>query len=130
MYVLDTNTLIYFFKGVGNVADHLLSTSPKDIGIPAIVLYELEYGIARSTSPRKRTRQLKDICSLVEILPFDSEAAKASALIRAALEKKGTPIGPYDVMIAGTAVSKEVTLVTNNTREFDRIPGLKIINWY
>jgi len=113
VYILDTNTLIYFFKGVGNVADNLLAVSPKDIGIPAVVLYELEYGIARSTSPKKRTKQLEELCALVEVLVFGSEAAKTSATIRASLEKKGTPIGPYDVMIAGTVLSKQGILVTN-----------------
>jgi len=129
VYILDTNTLIYFFKGIGKVADNLLAVSPKDIGIPAVVLYELEYGIARSTSPRKRTKQLEELCALVEVLNFGSEEARASAMIRAALEKNGTPIGPYDVMIAGTAVSKQGILVTSNTKEFKRIPKLQFIDW-
>jgi len=129
VYILDTNTLVYFFKGIGKVADNLLAVSPKDVGIPAVVLYELEYGIARSTSPRKRMKQLEELCVLVEVLNFGSEAAKASAMIRAALEKKGTPIGPYDVMIAGTAVSKQGILVTSNTKEFRRIPKLQLIDW-
>ena len=129
MYILDTNTLIYFFKGIGNVADNLLAVSPKDIGIPAVVLYELEYGISRSTSPKKRTKQLEELCALVEVLVFGSEEAKTSAIIRASLEKKGTPIGPYDVMIAGTVLSKQGILVTNNTKEFKRVPKLKIIDW-
>ena len=129
MYILDTNTLIYFFKGMGNVAANLLAVSPKDIGIPAVVLYELEYGIARSTAPRKRMKQLEELCALVDVLTFGVEEAKASAGIRAALGKKGTPIGPYDVMIAGTALSKQGTLVTSNTREFRRVPALKIMDW-
>ena len=129
MYILDTNTLIYFFKDMGNVAANLLAASPKDIGIPAVVRYELEYGIARSTAPRKRMKQLEELCALVDVLPFGGEEAKASAGIRVALEKKGTPIGPYDVMIAGTALSKQGTLVTSNTKEFRRVPGLKIIDW-
>ena len=129
MYILDTNTLIYFFKGVGNVADNLLAVSPKDIGIPAVVLYELEYGISKSTAPKKRTKQLEELCALVEVLAFGNEEAKISATVRASLEKKGTPIGPYDVMIAGTAISKQGILVTNNTKEFRRVPKLKIIDW-
>jgi len=129
VYILDTNTLIYFFKGIGNVADNLLAVSPKDIGIPAVVLYELDYGISRSTSPKKRTKQLEELCALVEVLVFGGEAAKTSATIRASLEKKGTPIGPYDVMIAGTVLSKQGILVTNNTKEFRRVPKLKIIDW-
>ena len=129
MYILDTNTLIYFFKGIGKVADNLLAVTPKDIGLPSIVLYELEYGIARSTSPKKRTKQLAELCALVEVLNFGYEEAKASAMIRVALEKKGTPIGPYDVMIAGTALSRQGILVTSNTKEFRRVPKLQIIDW-
>jgi len=129
VYILDTNTLIYFFKGIGSVADNVLAVSPKDIGIPAVVLYELEYGIAKSTSPKKRTKQLEELCALVEVLTFGNEEAKTSATIRAVLEKKGTPIGSYDVMIAGTALSKQGVLVTSNTKEFRRVPKLKIVDW-
>jgi len=130
MYIIDTNTLIYFFKGMGSVSAKLLEVSPKDIAIPSIVLYELEYGIAKSTSPRKRQAQLKELCSLVEILPFDSEAARLSAAIRTNLDKKGTPIGPCDVLIAGTALANKGILVTNNTKEFSRVSKLKLENWY
>jgi tRNA(fMet)-specific endonuclease VapC len=129
VYILDTNTLICFFKGIGSVADNLLAVSPKDIGIPAVVLYELEYGIAKSSSPKKRTKQLEELCALVAVLTFGNEEAKTSATIRAALEKKGTPIGPYDVMIAGTALSRQGVLVTNNTQEFRRVPKLQIVDW-
>ena len=129
MYILDTNTLIYFFKGIGRVADNLLAMSPKDIGIPAVVIYELEYGIAKSSSPKKRTKQLEELCALVEVLTFGNKEAKTSATIRAVLEKKGTPIGPYDVMIAGTVLSRQGVLVTNNTKEFRRVPKLQITDW-
>lgn len=130
MFVLDTNTLIYFFKGMGAVAENLLSVSPKDVGIPAIVLFELEYGIAKSTSPRKRAKQLEEMTSIVCVLPFSGKEAKASAAIRSHLEKKGAPIGPYDVLIAGTALSNQAVLVTNNVKEFRRVPKLKIENWF
>ena len=130
MYVLDTNTLIYFFKGKGKVSHRLLAISPREIAIPSIVLYELQYGIAKSTSPKKRASQLKELCSLVEVLPFGKEASHRSALIRAHLEKKGTPIGMHDVLIAGTALACHGVLVTNNTKEFSRVPKLKLDNWY
>ena len=130
MYVLDTNTLIYYFKGLGNVKSHLLSTPPKDIAIPSIVLYELEVGIAKSNSPEKRTKQLKDMCSVVNILPFTEEEAKTTAQIRAQLEKRGTPIGHYDYLIAGTALADNGILITNNTIEFERVDGLKLDNWF
>ncbi|WP_250658086.1 type II toxin-antitoxin system tRNA(fMet)-specific endonuclease VapC [Alkalimarinus coralli] len=130
MYVLDTNTLIYFFKGMGNVNQRLLSVLPKDIGIPSVVVYELEYGIAKSTSPNKRQKQLEELISLVNVLPFNEQEAKNSANIRAKLEKQGAPIGPYDTLIAGTALSVNGILVTNNTKEFERVKHLKLENWY
>jgi tRNA(fMet)-specific endonuclease VapC len=130
MYVLDTNILIYFFKGLGNVAQNLLAKSPKDIGVPAIVLYELEVGIKKSKSPQKRIKQLNDLISVVNVLPFGKAEAKASAQIRAQLEKKGTPIGPYDILIGGTALGNQATLVTHNLKEFKRIENLNVIDWY
>ena len=72
MFVLDTNTLIYFFKGIGKVEQNLFSKSPKDIGIPAIVLFELEVGIRKSKSPRKRIQELDDLISVVHVLPFSN----------------------------------------------------------
>jgi tRNA(fMet)-specific endonuclease VapC len=130
MYVIDTNTLIYFFKGIGNVPEKFLSISPKDIAIPSIVIYELEFGIAKSSSPKKRQTQLNDILSLVNILPFGYKEASLLASIRAKLEKKGTPIGPCDILIAGTALAHQGVLVTNNIKEFTRVPKLKTANWY
>jgi len=130
MYVIDTNTLIYFFKGIGSVPEKFLSISPKDIAIPSIVIYELEFGIAKSSSPKKRQGQLNDILSLVNILPFGDKEASLSASIRAKLEKKGTPIGPYDILIAGTALVHQGILVTNNLKEFSRVPKLKTENWF
>jgi len=130
MYVLDTNTLIYFFKGMGDVPEKFLSISPREIAIPSIVLYELELGIAKSSSPKKRQAQLKDLCALVDVLQFGDKEARISALVRAQLEKKGTPIGAYDVLIAGTALAHQAILVTNNTKEFSRVSKLKIENWY
>ena len=130
MYVLDTNTLIYFFKGRGKVAQHLLATPPQEITIPSVVLYELEYGIAKSQSPQKRQRQLNILCEVVKILPFSNKEAKHAAKIRAALTEAGTPIGHYDLLIAGTALANQGILVTNNTKEFSRITKLHIENWY
>ncbi len=130
MYVLDTNTLIYFFKGLGGVSKRVLAVPPKQISIPSIVLYELEVGIARSTSPKKRRKQLEDFTSLVKILPFGTEEARSAASIRVDLEKKGRPIGPYDILIAAVALTSQSILVTRNTSEFSRIKGLRLENWY
>jgi len=129
-YVLDTNTLIYYFKGIGNIATQLLATPPNDIGIPTIVLYELEVGIAKSARPRKRKAQLQEFISLVNIIPFSCAEAKCAEGIRVKLEKKGSLIGPYDVLIAASAMANNNILVTHNQREFQRISGLKLEDWY
>ena len=129
-YCLDTNTLIYFFKGLGDVSNRLLATPPGEIAIPAVVLYELEVGIGKSTSPRKRAIQLKEMTSLVNIISFGQTEAKCAASIRIKLEKQGIPIGPYDILIAASALANNSTLVTHNTREFERVSGLKIDDWF
>lgn len=129
-YCLDTNTLIYFFKGLGAVSDRLLTTAPGQIAIPAMVLFELEVGIGKSSSPRKRITQLQEITSLVNIISFGRAEARTAAGIRIKLERQGTPIGPYDVLIAASALANNSTLVTHNTGEFERVSGLKIEDWY
>ena len=130
LYLLDTNTLIYFFKGIGDVANILLSKAPKDIFIPSIVLYELEVGIAKSTNPKKRRTQLESLISKINVSLFGVQEAKVAAAIRANLESNGTPIGPYDTLIAGTALSNNAILVTHNTKEFRRVKSLNIEDWY
>lgn len=130
MYILDTNTLIYFFKGAGNVSRILLSKPPREIGIPSIVLYELEVGIAKSKAPRKRLQQLENIISIINVLPFTAKEARSSATVRAQLERTGIPIGPVDILIAGTAIANQAILVTHNVKEFKRINKLKIEDWY
>ena len=129
-YVLDTNTLIYFFKGLGDVSKHMLAQSPSELAIPTVVLFELEVGIAKSTSPRKRKSQLQEITELVNVLPFSIAESKSAAQIRVKLEKQGLPIGPYDVLIAATAMANNMILVTHNQKEFGRIESLKIEDWY
>lgn len=130
MWVLDTNTLIYFFKGEGRVASQLLARAPGDIGLPSIVLYELQVGIAKSSAPEKRARQLAELASVVQVLPFHQREAQAAAALRATLEREGQPIGPYDTLIAGTAVAHGAVLVSRNTREFSRIAALRVEDWY
>ncbi|RPJ82061.1 MAG: type II toxin-antitoxin system VapC family toxin [Deltaproteobacteria bacterium] len=129
-YVLDTNILIYFFKGVGKVSDHLLAKPPNVIWIPTIVLFELEVGIGKSRSPKKRREQLNEFLSLVNIIPFGKDEAICASDIRITLERKGFPIGPYDVLIAGSALAAKATLVTHNMKEFSRVEALKIEDWY
>jgi tRNA(fMet)-specific endonuclease VapC len=129
MFVLDTDTLIFYFKGLYGVPDRMLTTPPGDVCIPSIVLYELEVGIAKSRAPRKRRAQLDDLLRVTQLLPFDRAEAAASAQVRAALEQNGTPIGPIDTLIAGTALAAAARLVTRNTREFSRVSALQVVNW-
>lgn|SRR5271157_1757237 len=130
MLALDTNTVIYFFKGMGRVAENLRKEAPRDIAIPAVVLYELEVGIARSSRPRQRRESLDALLKVIHILPFDERAASASAELRAQLEKAGSGIGPIDTLIAGTALAHSATLVTHSTKEFSRVRGLRLLDWF
>lgn len=130
MYLLDTNTIIYFFKGLGDVAKNLFEKSPQEIFIPSVVVYELEVGIAKSNDSKKREEQLAKLLSHVQIIDFSVNEAKASAKIRAKLEKSGTPIGPIDTLIAGCAKANGLTLITRNIDEFKRVEGLSVQNWF
>ena len=130
MNVLDTNTLIYFFKGLGQVAENLLSHPPNDIAIPTLVAYEIETGLAKSNQSRTRRQQFDQLLQAVHVLPFDIDAARAAAKLRAQLEKSGTPIGPLDTLIAGVAIARRATLITHNTREFSRIKELQLADWF
>ena len=130
MYLLDTHTISYFFKGMGNISKNLFNISPKDIFVPSIVIYELEVGIAKSKESKKREEQLKRLLSQINIIDFSQKEAIQSAKIRADLEKKGTPIGSIDILIAGCAKANNFILVTRNTKEFQRVENLNIVDWY
>lgn len=130
MFALDTNTLIYYFKGLGRVRENLLASRPREVAIPAVVLYELEVGLAKSTSPAKRRRQLAVLLAVVNVLPLAAAEAAAAGRIRADLEVAGTPISVVETLIGGTALAHRATLVTHNVSEFARIGGLRVIDWY
>ena len=130
MFVLDSNCLIHLFKKQGRVAENLLRTPPQEVAIPAVALYELETGVAKSRFPERNRMQLDEVISWMTVLPLGLPEAKASARIRADLEKQGKSIGPIDILIAGTALSHGATLVTNNSREFGRVEGLSLVDWY
>jgi tRNA(fMet)-specific endonuclease VapC len=130
MFLLDTNTLIHFFKGRGKVAERLFAVPPSDVAISAVTLYEIEVGIAKSEQPARRRRQFDAFLAVVLVLPFDRSAARAAATVRAELERRGLPIGPLDNLNAGIALAHRATLVTRNTREFSRLPNLAVMDWY
>lgn len=130
MFALDTNTVIYYFKGLGRVGQRLLATAPSDVAIPSVVVFEIELGIARSTQPGKRRAQLDQILEVIPVLPLDRHSAKTAAEIEAELRSGGRPIGPMDTLIAAIALVHRATLVTHNTGEFRRVHGLTIEDWF
>jgi tRNA(fMet)-specific endonuclease VapC len=128
--MLDTNICIYIIKQQPvTVLKRFLEYQIGDIGISSISLSELRYGVAKSTHKDKNANALDEFITPLEVVSFDEEAAHVYGNIRAVLEKAGTPIGSMDMLIAAHAVSLVIPLVTNNTREFVRIPALNIIDW-
>jgi tRNA(fMet)-specific endonuclease VapC len=130
VYALDTNSVSYFLKGKGRVGERLLAEAPADVALPSVVVYELEYGAARSGAPRGLRSRLDVLLESLRILPFGESEARAAARIRAGLEKLGKPIGPMDLLIAATAVAHGAVLVTHNAKEFRRVRGLQVEDWY
>jgi tRNA(fMet)-specific endonuclease VapC len=126
--LLDTNTLIFYLKGHEAVVSRLRSSSPRELAIPSVVAYEIEYGTLKIVSARRRAIVSQLLSGLTQV-PFDHEAARESARIRVELESRGVLIGPVDLMIAGTALSRGAVLVTNNTKEFSRVKGLRLADW-
>ncbi len=128
-FALDTNTLSYFMRGDGHVAERLRATPPHQVALPAIVVYEVNFGLRRAG----RRAQLEAFARMVQVttvLDFDAEAADHAARIRVQLEAAGTPIGPIDLLIAAIARRHGRTLVTHNVREFSRVPELHVEDWY
>jgi tRNA(fMet)-specific endonuclease VapC len=132
-WLLDTNTISYAFRNEGAVASRLLSIPRTAVGIPAPVLYEARAGILRLADGARRDRlraALDRLVQSVEVVAFERQAAETAAAIRARLESLGAPIGPIDLQIAAIAKVRGSTLVTRNLREFARIEGLLVEDWY
>ena len=131
MLVLDSNTISYYFRGHPKVVAGLQALRPADIGVPAIVEYELRSGLLRlpEAAATPRLAALTQLLRPMQMLPFDSECAAVAAQLRAQLEAAGQPIGPHDTLIAATALRHQATLVTHNVREFSRVQGLKWLDW-
>jgi tRNA(fMet)-specific endonuclease VapC len=129
LILLDTNVMVHYLKGDPAIVARIHGASRGELAIPAIVIYELEYGTLRSKLPAHRRRELDAGLKNILHVPFDSIAAAAAASIRIELEKQGTTIGPLDILIAGTAVSRGAALVTNNATEFSRVAGLRVLDW-
>ncbi len=128
-YMLDTNILIYTIKNRQKKVREAFKQHAEFLAISTISLGELFYGAEKSSQPDRSLADIESLAARLEVVPFDSEAAIHFGQVRAELEKTGKIIGPYDLMIAGHARSRGLILVTNNLREFKRVPGLRVENW-
>lgn len=129
-YMLDTNICIYVIKHKPvTVFQKLQNINPEDVCISSVTYAELVHGVEKSAAVEKNRLALSMLLANMEILDFDVDAADCYGKIRAVLEKKGTPIGPLDMMIAAHAQSLGYTVVTNNVKEFSRVSALRIENW-
>jgi len=129
-YLLDTKICIYLIKKrPPEVLDRFRQHSPQDVAISIITLFELEYGVEKSQYRQRSKQALAKFLLPLNLINLDRSSALESAIIRAQLEKKGMPIGPYDLLIAGLARSRDMILVTNNIKEFEKVVGLHLENW-
>jgi len=124
----DTNVCVEILRTRSLLIDAYRVADPADIGLPAIVVAELRLGAARSSRLIAST-ETEDFVAAHQFLPFSEDESKAYADIRLELERAGTPIGPNDLLIAATAIARNLILVTHNTREFSRVGGLRLEDW-
>jgi tRNA(fMet)-specific endonuclease VapC len=130
-YMLDTNICVYVLNGARTELANRFDANIGNLCVSSITLGELWYGVEKS-APTRRDSNVRGLVGLIgrlDVLSFDDRAAADFGKIRAALELAGTPCGGYDMQIGAHARSLDLTLVTNNRREFDRMPGLKVENW-
>ena len=129
-YLLDTNACSdYFTARYPGVVARIQASSPDDLRLSVVVVAELRYGADHSARRRANHARIDALIEEIETLDFDLRAAAAYGRVRAQLEAGGTPIGPNDMLIAAHALSRGLTVVTDNTAEFGRVKGLKVENW-
>ena len=129
-YLLDTNICIYALKRrPPEVLSRLQDLKPADVGLSAVTAAELRFGASKSATPVRNHRVLDVFLSGINVIAFESEAASAYGKIRTHLERCGRPIGPMDTLIAAHALSLGAILVSNNIREFERVPRLRCESW-
>ncbi len=129
-FLLDTNACIsYLNRADSPVRSHMQEYNPADIAICSVVEAELLFGVHKSARPKQNLMKIQTFLDEFVSIPFDSQAAFQFGKIRQSLAKSGTPIGPYDLQIAAIALSRRLTLVTHNVREFSRVNGLLIEDW-
>lgn len=128
-YLLDTNMVVALLKGHAHVLARVRQVGTSDLYVCATVEAELWFGVCKSGRPEENRRRLLTLLAWLPSLPFAGEATRHFGEIRATLTRQGTPIGPYDLQIAAIALAQGLTLVTHNTREFARVPGLLLEDW-
>ena len=130
MYMLDTNVIVKAIRQKDHpIREKLIRFCSRGLCISSITYTELIYGVYHSNNPEKNMAALCELLSWIEILPFDLPAAECAGRVMAFLATNGTPLGDRDMLIAGHALSRNDLLITHNTREFSRIPGLQIEDW-
>ena len=130
LYLLDTNTCIYFLnRSSERIVSQFKKYSPSEILLSSITVAELFYGAEKSKARKKNWAVVEEFVSNFDIVPFDEKSCQTYAKTRASLEKSGLPIGPMDLLIASISIANNYILVTNNIKEFKRIKGLKLKNW-
>jgi len=129
-FLLDTNVLSDFVRGDARVQARLRAQDPTDIAVSTITAMEIEYGLQLVPARRKSIAPVMDaLFASTALLAFSPEDAKAAASVRATLRRRGLPIGPYDVLLAGCALARGLVLVTANVAEFERVASLSVENW-
>lgn len=128
-YMLDTNICIFTVKNRPQHVREAFNRHHGQLCMSSVSLMELIYGAEKSAAPEKNLSVIEGFAARLEVLAYDQIAAAHTGQLRAELARGGTPIGPYDQLIAGHARSRGLILVTNNRREFDRVPGLRVEDW-
>ncbi|MCK4206981.1 tRNA(fMet)-specific endonuclease VapC [Brucella pituitosa] len=128
-YMLDTNICIFTIKNRSQQVREAFNRFHDQLCISSVSLMELIYGAEKSAHPEKNLAVVEGFAARLEVLSYDESAANHTGQLRAELARSGTPIGPYNQLIAGHARSRGLIIVTNNRREFDRVPGLRLEDW-
>ncbi len=128
-YMLDTNIVIYTIKNKPQIVREAFKAHYGQISISTVTLMELVYGAEKSANPERNLADIEGLAARLDVLDFDDAAASHTGQVRAELARLGKPIGPYDQMIAGHARSRGLIIVTNNVKEFKRVPGTRVENW-
>jgi len=126
-YLLDTNAVIALLKGHPKLLERMRSEQPADVLLSSVVAHELYFGAFKSGRPGRNVEVVDAL--RFDIVDFDRRDARIAGHVRAVLQAAGTPVGPYDVLIAGQALARGLTLVTRNLREFRRVEGLRVEDW-